>query len=232
LQGNDEILGGDGDGPRQRALVLHPRPPARGQHARTEDAHIQARTEEGRLAEAVGLSQAIALEVVDAAIVPLRRTSPATLMGSGKIASIGEQIADAKIDLVIVDAALSPVQQRNLERAWKCKVIDRTGLILEIFGDRAQTKEGSLQVELAALTYQRSRRRAEALARDRADGRVEARGGRAEGVERRRQEVARRPRSRVRSGHESLPGPGHRGARHPVQEGRSPHPGGDEPDAR
>jgi GTP-binding protein HflX len=147
LQDTDR-LGEAGDGRPQRALVLHPRPPGQGQIARTE---------EGRLAEAVGLSQAIALDVVDAAVVPLRRTSPATLMGSGKIAAIGEQIAEAKIDLVIIDAALSPVQQRNLERAWKCKVIDRTGLILEIFGARAKTKEGSLQVELAALTYQRSR---------------------------------------------------------------------------
>ncbi len=137
-----------GDSRPQRALVLHPRPPGPGQFARTEA---------GRLAEAVGLSQAIALDVVDAAVVPLRRTSPATLMGSGKIAEIGLQIAEGKIDLVIIDAALSPVQQRNLERAWKCKVIDRTGLILEIFGARAKTKEGSLQVELAALTYQRSR---------------------------------------------------------------------------
>ena len=139
---------GDAGGRRQRALVLHPRP---GGHGRP------ARSDEGRLAEAVGLSQAIDLEVVDAAVVPLRRPSPATLIGPGKMRAIGEEVALRAIDLVIVDAALSPVQQRNLERAWKCKVIDRTGLILEIFGARAQSREGSLQVELAALTYQRSR---------------------------------------------------------------------------
>jgi GTP-binding protein HflX len=129
-------------------LVLHPRASGRARLARTE---------EGRLAEAVGLSQAIALDVVGAQVVPLRKANPATLIGPGKLADLGKDIAEREIDLVIVDAALSPVQQRNLERAWKCKVIDRTGLILEIFGARANTKEGGLQVELAALTYQRSR---------------------------------------------------------------------------
>ena len=120
--------------------------------------HAQhARTDEGRLAEAVGLSQAIDLEVVDAVVAPLRRPNPATLIGPGKVREIGEEVALRSVGLVIVDAALSPAQQRNLERAWKCKVIDRTGLILEIFGARARSKEGRLQVELAALTYQRSR---------------------------------------------------------------------------
>lgn len=138
----------EGAGRRQRALVVDPRPPGPGSAERTD---------EGRLAEAVGLAQAIDLEVVDAQIVPLRKISPATLVGPGRLATIGDQVEEQAIDLVIVDAALSPVQQRNLERAWKCKVIDRTGLILEIFGARAHTKEGSLQVELAALTYQRSR---------------------------------------------------------------------------
>ena len=89
--------------------------------------------------------------------VPLRQPRPATLFGSGRVATLGERIAAEEIALVVVDAPLSPVQQRNLERAWKCKVIDRTGLILEIFGARAKTREGRLQVELAALTYQRSR---------------------------------------------------------------------------
>jgi GTP-binding protein HflX len=147
LQDEDRAHGDAGER-RQRALVVHPRP---GGHGRA------ARSDEGRLAEAVGLSQAIDLEVVDAAIVPLRRPSPATLIGSGRLRAIGEEVAEQRIELVIVDAALTPVQQRNLERAWKCKVIDRTGLILEIFGARAQTSEGRLQVELAALTYQRSR---------------------------------------------------------------------------
>ena len=147
LQDTDRAPG-DAGGRPQRALVLHPRP---GGHGRV------ARSDEGRLAEAVGLSQAIDLDVVDAAVVPLRRPSPATLIGPGRLRAIGEEVALQAVDLVIVDAALSPVQQRNLERAWKCKVIDRTGLILEIFGARAQTSEGRLQVELAALTYQRSR---------------------------------------------------------------------------
>jgi GTPase len=143
----DEARGADGAG-RQRVLVLHPRPPG--------PARID-RTEEGRLAEAVGLSQAIDLEVIDAQLVALRKISPATLLGTGRLKEIGEEVKESAIDLVVVDASLSPVQQRNLERAWKCKVIDRTGLILEIFGARAKTKEGRLQVELAALTYQRSR---------------------------------------------------------------------------
>jgi GTPase len=138
----------DGRDRRQRALVVHPRPAGHAQNARTD---------EGRLTEAVGLSQAIDLEVVDAVVAPLRRPSPATLIGPGKMREIGEEVASRSVGLVIVDAALSPAQQRNLERAWKCKVIDRTGLILEIFGARARSKEGRLQVELAALTYQRSR---------------------------------------------------------------------------
>ncbi len=115
------------------------------------------RTDEGRLDEAVGLAQAIDLQVVGAEVVAIRGIRPATLFRSGRVDQIGEQVGADEIELVVVDAALSPIQQRNLERAWHCKVIDRTGLILEIFGDRARTKEGRLQVELAALTYQRSR---------------------------------------------------------------------------
>jgi GTP-binding protein HflX len=90
-------------------------------------------------------------------VVRLAKPRPATLFGSGVVARFGELIAAEAIELVVVNAPLSPVQQRNLERAWKTKVIDRTGLILEIFGDRARTYEGRLQVELAALSYQRSR---------------------------------------------------------------------------
>lgn len=105
----------------------------------------------------MGLARAINLEVARAELVPLRRKVPATLLGSGKVAELGEALAADPVELVVVDAALSPVQQRNLERRWKTKVIDRTGLILEIFGERAHTREGVLQVELAALTYQRSR---------------------------------------------------------------------------
>ncbi len=103
------------------------------------------------------MARAIDLEVVDAELVPLRQARPATLFASGRVQTLGERVAAEAIGLVVVDAPLSPVQQRNLERAWSCKVIDRTGLILEIFGERAKTREGSLQVELAALTYQRSR---------------------------------------------------------------------------
>jgi GTP-binding protein HflX len=105
----------------------------------------------------VGLAQAIDLHVVAAETVPLRTPRPATLFGSGRVQSTAAQVAAEDVELVVVDAPLSAVQQRNLERAWSCKVIDRTGLILEIFGERARTREGRLQVELAALTYQRSR---------------------------------------------------------------------------
>jgi GTP-binding protein HflX len=115
------------------------------------------RSPASRLDEAVGLARAIDLEVARAELVSLRQKTPATLLGSGKVEEIGRQLEAEPAELVVVDAALSPVQQRNLERRWKTKVIDRTGLILEIFGERAHTREGVLQVELAALTYQRSR---------------------------------------------------------------------------
>src|SRR3954447_9096539 len=117
----------------------------------------QPRAAEARLAEAVGLAESISLEVVHEAVLPLRARRPSALLGEGQVAAQGEAIHALDVEVVIVDAALSPVQQRNLERAWGCKVIDRTGLILDIFGERAATKEGSLQVELAHLQYQRSR---------------------------------------------------------------------------
>jgi GTP-binding protein HflX len=94
---------------------------------------------------------------VHSAIVPLRAKRPSTLFGKGQLETQHEALTEADVTVAIVDAALSPVQQRNLERAWGCKVIDRTGLILDIFGERAATREGSLQVELAHLDYQRSR---------------------------------------------------------------------------
>jgi len=94
---------------------------------------------------------------VRAETVPLARPRPSTLLGSGTVTALADAIRDGGVGLVVIDAPVSPVQQRNLERAWKAKVIDRTGLILEIFGARARTHEGRLQVELAALTYQRSR---------------------------------------------------------------------------
>ena len=107
--------------------------------------------------ESVGLAAAINLQVIDAIDIPLATIRPPTLMGSGKVVDIANKIERESIELVTVDHPLSPVQQRNLERAWKAKVIDRTGLILEIFGERAQTREGRLQVELAHLNYQKSR---------------------------------------------------------------------------
>jgi len=105
----------------------------------------------------VGLAQAIDLDVVRQEIVPISRPRPATLIGKGAVDSLAHVVRVWEVSLAVVDTALTPIQQRNLERAWDCKVIDRTGLILEIFGARARTKEGKLQVELAALTYQRSR---------------------------------------------------------------------------
>jgi GTP-binding protein HflX len=115
------------------------------------------RAADARLEEAVGLAASIGLVVVHQAVLPLRARQPATLLGSGQVASLAEVIAGQHVVVAIVDAALSPVQQRNLERAWHCKVIDRTALILDIFGERAATREGTLQVELAHLAYQRSR---------------------------------------------------------------------------
>ena len=116
-----------------------------------------AREPEGRLAEAVSLARAIDLDVVFAEVVRLQKPRPATLFGQGRVEAVAQAASAHALDLVVVDGALTPVQQRNLERAWGCKVIDRTALILEIFGARARTREGRLQVELAALRYQRSR---------------------------------------------------------------------------
>ena len=110
-----------------------------------------------RLAEAVGLAQAIDLDVRQALVVQVPTPRPSTLLGGGKVSEVKAAIAEHGAGLVIVDHALSPVQQRNLEKEWGAKVLDRTGLILEIFGKRAQTKEGVLQVELAHLSYQKSR---------------------------------------------------------------------------
>jgi GTP-binding protein HflX len=119
------------------------------------DAH--ARTPAARLEEAVGLARAIELEVVDSGIAPLGDIRPATYIGKGKVDEIAGLLKSLEAGLVVMDCALSPVQQRNLEKAWSAKVLDRTGLILEIFGRRAHTREGALQVEHAHLTYQKSR---------------------------------------------------------------------------
>jgi GTP-binding protein HflX len=120
-------------------------------------AENSGRSVEARLEEAVGLARAIRLDVVLSEVARITRPRPSSLIGSGTLENLGSLISENGIGLVIIDSALSPVQQRNLERRWQTKVIDRTGLILEIFGARARTYEGRLQVELAALSYQRSR---------------------------------------------------------------------------
>ncbi len=116
-----------------------------------------AHSPEERLAEAVGLAQAIDLDVLRSAIVPVPEPKPGTLFGSGKVEELKSLMATIEADLAIVDHAITPVQQRNLEKSWNVKVLDRTGLILEIFGARARTREGRLQVELAHLSYQKGR---------------------------------------------------------------------------
>jgi len=134
-----------------RALVIGPylRERSGGRH--------DVRAPAARLDEAVGLARAIDLEVVSSGIAMLAELRPATYLGKGKVEEFAGLVKGLEIGLVVMDCALSPVQQRNLEKAWGAKVIDRTGLILEIFGRRARTREGTLQVELAHLNYQRSR---------------------------------------------------------------------------
>jgi GTP-binding protein HflX len=127
----------------------------RGEADAQTDDHV--RDFEARLDEAKGLARAIDLEVADAILAPIAQIRPATYLGKGKVEEIVGLVGGNAIELVVMDCALSPIQQRNLEKAWNTKVLDRTGLILEIFGRRAKTKEGSLQVELAHLNYQRSR---------------------------------------------------------------------------
>src|SRR6476661_2986006 len=115
------------------------------------------RTPEGRLDEAVGLARAIDLAVVEAGLVTLNTIRPATYIGTGKVEEIAGLVKSVEAGVVVMDCPVSPVQQRNLEKAWSAKVVDRTGLILEIFGRRAHTREGALQVEHAHLTYQKGR---------------------------------------------------------------------------
>jgi GTPase len=118
---------------------------------------LSERSPKNKLEEALGLARAIGLRVVGSEIVPLAAPKPATLIGSGKVDEIKSRIKELEVGLVVVNGQLSPIQQRNLEKEWGAKVLDRTGLILEIFGERASTKEGVLQVELAHLQYQKSR---------------------------------------------------------------------------
>ncbi len=118
----------------------------------------QRRAPEHALAEAVALAHALpGIEIVGSEVVRLRSPDAGRLFGKGKLAEIGQRLQDAEVDLVLIDGPVSPVQQRNLEKDWDVKLLDRTGLILEIFADRARTREGVLQVELAALSYQRTR---------------------------------------------------------------------------
>lgn len=133
------------------ALVLHPR------LNRARDGAAPVKDAASALEEATRLADAIGLVVAHAEAVAVARPRPATLFGEGRVESIGRLVRDLSAEVCVVDGKLSPIQQRNLERAWNCKVIDRTGLILEIFGARARTREGRLQVDLAALEYQRSR---------------------------------------------------------------------------
>ena len=143
-----------------RALVIEPH--LRGTAAaptRTGGTHAKVTplAPDARLDEAVGLARAIDLSVVASGVVPLGGIRPATFIGKGKVEEIAGLVKSDNAGIVVMDCALSPVQQRNLEQAWGAKVLDRTGLILEIFGRRARTREGALQVELAHLTYQKSR---------------------------------------------------------------------------
>lgn len=135
-----------------RALVVHPDLRHTGRAAIGP-----GRSPEARLEEACGLACAIDLNIITAEVVRVSAAKPATLIGGGAVERLHGLIEAEEITVVVVDAAVTPIQQRNLEKAWNTKVIDRTGLILEIFGERARTREGQLQVELAALSYQRSR---------------------------------------------------------------------------
>lgn len=133
---------------RTRAWVLHP-------EIKSDE---QRREPKPALAEAVALAAALPdLDVIGSEVVRLPRAQAGLLFGSGKIEELGARFHDNEIELVLIDGPVTPVQQRNLEKAWKVKILDRTGLILEIFSDRARTREGVLQVEMAALSYQRTR---------------------------------------------------------------------------
>jgi GTP-binding protein HflX len=143
---------GGGGSPTARALVIEPA--LRRSEARAE---ASDRTAAAKLDEAVGLARAIDLDVSQSGIVMLRALHPATYLSKGKVEEIAGLVKSFEAGVVVMDCALTPVQQRNLEQAWNAKVLDRTSLILEIFGRRARTREGALQVEHAHLTYQKGR---------------------------------------------------------------------------
>lgn len=134
-----------------RSAVIVPELPRGG------GGHGPRRDRESRVGEACGLALAIGVTIVDTAALTVRTVHPATMLGKGQVQSLAGRLAEQDVELVIVDAALTPIQQRNLETAWNIKVIDRTALILEIFGERAATAEGRMQVELAHLDYQQGR---------------------------------------------------------------------------
>lgn len=136
------------DDERTRAFVIHPELKTTGEGARTADS---------RLEEALSLAAALDLDIVGSAVAMLSAPRAGWLFGAGKIDELREAIAAAEAELVLVNGPITPKQQQNLEKAWKVKLLDRTGLILEIFGERARTREGALQVELAHLEYQRGR---------------------------------------------------------------------------
>ena len=147
---------GEGGG-TGRAIVIEPH--LRGQAPGRAGARgrLALRSPDAKLEEAVGLAQAIDLTIMQAGVVAVADIRPGTFLGKGKVEEIAGIVKTDEAGIVVMDCALSPVQQRNLEKAWNAKVLDRVGLILEIFGRRAHTREGSLQVELAHLNYQRSR---------------------------------------------------------------------------
>jgi GTP-binding protein HflX len=155
----DRLSPADSGSATGRAIVLEPflrRQAPKPKPAKTP-AVPDMRAPDTKLDEAVGLARAIDLDVVDSGVVALSAITPATYIGKGKVEEISGLVRSQEAGIVVMDCAVSPVQQRNLEKAWNAKVLDRTGLILEIFGRRARTKEGALQVELAHLTYQKSR---------------------------------------------------------------------------
>ena len=133
-----------------RSLVLHPQ-------LSSNDRLLRGYSVGRRLEECVRLAEAIGLLIVHSEVIKVHKPRPSSLIGKGSLDRLSSIIISKDIDVTIIDSILSPVQQRNLEKDWKCKVLDRTSLIIEIFGARARTKEGVFQVELAALTYQRSR---------------------------------------------------------------------------
>ncbi|WP_192181157.1 GTPase HflX [Mesorhizobium amorphae] len=148
--------GTEAKGPTRAVVIV----PVLTRHQRSDDESNRprlTRSAEARHDEAVGLARAINLDLIHTAVATVNDPRPATLLGSGKVEEFAEIVKEGHAEVVIVDHPLTPVQQRNLEKELNAKVLDRTGLILEIFGERARTKEGTLQVELAHLNYQKGR---------------------------------------------------------------------------